>query len=234
METLKNEKKEIRGSNFCLRQLITYPQYHLSINILRNLYHSNEFISSNISLIIYQQKYAHANGRLFKFFLDFFVAPSDWPPLKSLNSYNVISGGVWEHEGPALCHKEKSISWRFYRVHKMAQFMTFMASFNHCMTRLIAEFHLNYCNLGAGFNFFRYFGGSFTPARWWPSKCQDLVLGQLRLNRRPASWMSDFDQKRFTQWSEMVIINAICSPFMLSLSSFNGHYMMSCSSVTGH
>ena len=34
--------------------------------------------------------------------------------------------------------------------------MTFMASYNQCMTQLMAKFHSNYCFFKAGFNFFAH------------------------------------------------------------------------------
>ena len=51
----------------------------------------------------------------------------------------------------------------------MEQFMTFMASYDSTDRK----FPSNFCVFPAAF--------------WWPSECQDLELGQLRLNRRATS-----------------------------------------------
>ena len=40
----------------------------------------------------------------------------------------------------------------------MVHFMTFMESYNQCMTQLLAKFHPNYCVFRAGFHFFAQLG----------------------------------------------------------------------------
>ena len=42
---------------------------------------------------------------------------------------------------------------------------------------------------GACFYFLCFFVADCAPARWWPCERQDVVLGQLRLNRRWTGWI---------------------------------------------
>ena len=51
----------------------------------------------------------------------------------------------------------------------------------------------NFLNLfffGACFYFLCFFVADCAPARWWPCERQDVVLGQLRLNRRWTGWIA--------------------------------------------
>ena len=149
-----------------------------------------------------------------------------------------------------------------------------------------------FCAFGPWFFVILGFGTDFTSNCWWYCECQDLVFGQLRLNRRWASWISwygchqelDFVSTNFFKivfvllelvftfsynmgpiphllvrvpwvsrpwiwpaetkqtcnklnaslWchenqsiSVMMIMNVIWVPFILSLKSCTGHYMMS-------
>ena len=55
-----------------------------------------------------------------------------WPPWKkTFNSFTGIYSDVWKHEGHTLYHKDKWMSWQFWRVHKTVQLMTCMAIMLH-------------------------------------------------------------------------------------------------------
>ena len=160
--------------------------------------------------------------------------------------------------------------------------MTFMASYNQCMTQLMAKFHPKYCVFGAGFQFLKCYllvfvvlelvssfsvilglilhllvGGpasvkTFQLASWglrsWKSWQLILALLKLRVLKEIYSWTHIFstfwasclDKNLELLLQKFCIVNIRMTDvtqfgnwsLKLSLKSFNGHFMMSCDSVT--
>ena len=94
---------------------------------------------------------------------------------------------------------------------------------NQCTTQLTTECPPIFCVFRASFYFVCSYWTDFVLALYSASGCQDLGSGQQRLNRRPTSWMSDYDAIGTIHGSVVTLLNVIWKISTFSLVSFKGH-----------